>query len=182
MRRLAWTAVSPAIGRRPEVWQWTSSGIDATLTEGLRLKGLYGDRGLVSGKARGIGTGGHTVEQPDTVEHHARPLVKVRCVRCGVTVLPASSITLTHESSRARGGTCWVRCRCGLEMLQAISARAVTQLRRAGVTTEAPQARRGPITRREVRIFKRALAQTEHLSDAARRWRAVERPRPYRAP
>lgn len=118
------------------------------------------------------------MEQPDTVEHHARPLVRVRCVRCGVTVLPATSITLTHESGRARGGTCWVRCRCGLEMLQGISAGAVTQLRRAGVETEAPQMRRPPITRREIRVFKRALARTDRVADAARGWAAVDGPRP----
>ena len=98
--------------------------------------------------------------QPDT-------LIKIRCTRCGVVVVDATAVVVTFDSDTHRGGTCLVTCPCGIQMLQGVSRRSLDLLRGAGVAVGLRARWLTPITRREIRWFRRRLARTRDVVSAA---------------
>lgn len=98
-------------------------------------------------------------------QSHSGPfLARISCVRCGITLVDLSAVTITSDASSGPGGTCWVRCDCGVEMLLGIPTEAVTELLSLGVS-RGPAPR--PITRRDIRAFRRELARTSMLAPLA---------------
>lgn len=95
----------------------------------------------------------------------SRPLIGIRCVRCGNVVVDVSAVAVTYDSGTDRGGTCWIRCRCGTEMLQGVGRRSIDLLRRFGAPVGAPWL--GPITRREIRVFRRRLTRVVDVASVA---------------